>query len=212
MDRRDALRLLGSAVTLPALLHASAGRLFALGWDDALAGGAGTDYQFQVLDPRQRETVATVADLILPETDTPGARAARVDEFIDIVLAEWCDDDYRVRFLAGLADLDARARAKGASDYLGAPPADRVAILDALDAELTAMRESARLRAQAPATAPAVAATPTSAPRVPSLQFYYMFRSLTLTGYFTSEPGFTLALRQRIIPGRLLGCVPLEVQ
>jgi hypothetical protein len=46
----------------------------------------------QALDPHQAETVATIAELILPATDTPGAREAQVPEFIDVILAEWYDD------------------------------------------------------------------------------------------------------------------------
>jgi len=37
-----------------------------------------------------------------------------------------------------------------------------------------------------------------------------MFRQLTLTGYFTSEAGFTQQLREEIIPGRFDGCFPIE--
>ena len=54
-------------------------------------------------------TVTTLAEHIIPETDTPGASAARVNEFIDLLLAEWCDDAERERFLRGLADVDARS-------------------------------------------------------------------------------------------------------
>src|SRR2546422_6501518 len=71
----------------------------------ARAGG------LRVLDPHQSETVATIADMIIPPTDTPGARAAEVHRFVDLLLAEWAPDDDRKQFLEGLADVDARARA-----------------------------------------------------------------------------------------------------
>jgi Gluconate 2-dehydrogenase subunit 3 len=39
------------------------------------------------LDGHQDQTVLAVADLLIPDTDTPGARAAQVDRFIDLMLA-----------------------------------------------------------------------------------------------------------------------------
>jgi hypothetical protein len=42
----------------------------------------------------------------------------------------------------------------------------------------------------------------------PENNFYFMFRQLTLTGYFTSEAGFTQQLHEEIIPGRFDGCIP----
>src|SRR5256885_5182768 len=109
MNRRDMMRVLGGALALPLLAGLPAERLAALGRAAhrrarARAGG------FTVLDPHQAETVATIAEMIIPETDTPGARAAHVPEFIDLMLAEWFADDDRARFLAGLADVDERSR------------------------------------------------------------------------------------------------------
>ena len=38
--------------------------------------------------PRQNELVITLTELIIPQTDTPGAKAAKVNEYIDMVLAD----------------------------------------------------------------------------------------------------------------------------
>jgi hypothetical protein len=46
--------------------------------------------------------------------------------------------------------------------------------------------------------------------RQPTDNFYFVFRSLTLQGYFTSEAGFTQQLHKAIIPGRFDGCVPFN--
>jgi hypothetical protein len=35
-----------------------------------------------------------------------------------------------------------------------------------------------------------------------------MIKELTLWGYFSSEPGATIALRYSAVPGRYEGCVP----
>jgi len=45
------------------------------------------DWKPKFLDDHQANTVATVGELLIPATDTPGARAAQVDRFIDLLLS-----------------------------------------------------------------------------------------------------------------------------
>src|SRR5439155_1026760 len=59
----------------------------------------------RALTPDQAELVAAIAEQILPETDTPGARAVGVHRFIGALLAESYSAEQRERFVAGLADL-----------------------------------------------------------------------------------------------------------
>src|SRR2546425_911106 len=165
MNRRDMMRVLGGALALPLLAALPAERLDALGRAAhrrarARAGG------FTVLDPHQAETVATIAEMTLPETDTPGARAAHVPEFIDLMLAEWFADDDRARFLAGLADVDERSRDLFGADFLTTSEPQRAAILSGLDAEVAALR-----RAKAK----------------PEKHFFHQIKSFTLYGFYMSE-------------------------
>src|SRR2546422_11588875 len=132
MNRREMVRLLSGALAAPLTAGLPAGRLAALGRSvHARARGRA----LQVLDPHQAETVATIAEMIIPETDTPGARAAHVPEFIDLMLAEWFADDDRARFLAGLADVDERSRDLFGADFLTTSEPQRAAILSGLDAD-----------------------------------------------------------------------------
>src|SRR5213596_2190789 len=122
MNRRELLHVLGASACLPALPGRSARRLGAAGRRvHAAARGRG----LQVLDPHQSETVATIAEMIIPTTDTPGPRAAQVHRFVDLLLAEWASDDERAQFLKGLADMDARARTAFGVDFLSATGAQR---------------------------------------------------------------------------------------
>ena len=185
MNRRDLLRSLAATIALPALAGLSTDSLFAVGRGvhrRAHAGG------FQVLDPHQRETVATIAEMIIPATDTPGARGAEVHRFIDLLLAEWAPDDDRRQFLEGLADVDARARAASAPDFLTATEAQRAAILTALDAEAQERRKAQR-----------------DAPP----HFFERMKFLTVYGYCTSEVGATAELHYEVIPGSYDACTEL---
>src|SRR5438445_11890074 len=133
MSRRELLRVFGASARLPALADRSAERLGAAGRRvHARARSRG----LQVLDPHQSETVATIAELIIPTTDTPGARAAQVHRFIDLLLAEWGADDRRAGLPKGPADVAARARTAYGTDFISATAAQREAILTALDADI----------------------------------------------------------------------------
>src|SRR5579863_3659010 len=98
MQRREALRLVLAGSVLPALSP----DLFAFFQEAHPADG----YALRTLNPHQNATVVIMTDLIIPETDTPGAKAARVNEFIDVILTEWATDDERQNFLNGLAGID----------------------------------------------------------------------------------------------------------
>jgi hypothetical protein len=59
----------------------------------------------KVFDAHQNETLIALADVIIPATDTPGAKAAGVNRWIDTLLEAGRDEERR-RFLDGLALLD----------------------------------------------------------------------------------------------------------
>jgi len=186
MNRRELCRLVAAAVASPALSRLSGDELWAVG---RRAHARGPGYVFRVLDPHQAETVEMIAELIIPETDTPGARAVRLPEFVDLLLAEWSPDDDRKQFLDGLADVDARARAASAADFRSASEAQRVAILTALDAEAQERRKA-------------------KTDGKPG--FFEGMKFVTVFGYCTSEVGATAELHYEAIPGAFEPCAPMD--
>jgi len=178
MNRRELLGALSASIALPVLARIPADQVFATGRRVHARARGGP---FQILDPHQSETVATIADMIIPATDTPGARAAGVHRFIDLLLAESFPDDERASFLAGLADLDARARAAFGGDFLAATEPQRVQLLEKLDAEGD-----------------------------PKTSFFRRLKGLVVYGYFTSEAGAKEELHFTAIPGSFNGCAPLS--
>src|SRR2546427_12339720 len=112
MNRRDALLLLAGTAALP-------DRLLAIGRTVHQRVRAGT---LRALTPHQNETVATIAELIIPKTDTAGARDAGVPAFIDVMLADWGDEDQRETFTAGVADGDEGPRAPFREDLIARSP------------------------------------------------------------------------------------------
>jgi hypothetical protein len=203
MERRDALRLLATSVAGSALLRWEPEALIAAirpHLDHTPRAGAASDYRFQVLDAHQQKTVAELCDMIIPATGTPGAKAVKVDEFIDVILAEWCSDADRAAFLKGVSDLDAASMQANGVAFVEATAEQRAALLAMLDSELTAAR-AARKAWKRGAGPP---------PPDHRKMFWHQMRSLTVTGYYTSEIGYTVERQEVLIPGIYKACMPVE--
>ena len=94
-SRREVLRVFGAAAALPLF---DPGRLH----HPLAQVPSGQAWQPRFLDLEQVETVASIAERIIPRTDTPGARDAAVHEYIDFAL-DRAEAAVQQRFIAGLA-------------------------------------------------------------------------------------------------------------
>ena len=70
-------------------------------------GAAFDAWQPELVSPAQGALLAEIAETILPETDTPGAKAARVHVFIDLALARCATPAQQQAVLAALDGLGA---------------------------------------------------------------------------------------------------------
>ncbi len=191
MQRRDALKLIATGAVLPALTP----DLFAFFREAHPAPG----YVLRTLNPHQNATVTLMTDLIIPETDTPGAKAVRVNEFIDLILTEWASDEERKKFLDGLADVDRKSNELFGKTFVECSQPQQEDLLRDLDQAAAVERHARDLHLR-----------PRNERESPlDHSFFESFKRLTLTGYYTSEVGFKQELREEIIPGALHGCVPL---
>jgi hypothetical protein len=194
MRRRDVLKMLATGAVLPVFSSPMAAF-----FREAQAQ-TGPGYKLRTLDPHQNATVVVMTDLIIPETDTPGAKAARVNEFIDVILTEWATDPERQYFLNGLAGMDKQSNELFGRDFVDASPVQQVTLLRAMD-DFSA-NERAEKRAKHGNTVPELDAQLKG-------NFYDVFRGITLHGYYTSEIGFTQELKLQIVPGAQHGCEKL---
>ena len=129
----------------------------------------------------QARALDAAAELIVPATDTPGARAVGVPQFIDRTIGTWCSSTQAKLLRGGLDQLDVDARAAHGAAF----------------ADLTAQQQAALL----------VRYDTGGDPQRP---FLGLLKELTTIGYFTSKPGATLALRYDPVPGDYRGCVPFK--
>ncbi|HEY2039537.1 MAG TPA: gluconate 2-dehydrogenase subunit 3 family protein [Edaphobacter sp.] len=198
MDRREVLRLLGSAVALSALPAEALTVIQQASAQVAQSTGLKT------LNPHQNATVTTIAEMIIPATDTPGAKEVKVNEFIDLLLTEWYEPAEAKEFLAGLADVDARSKQKFSADFVACTPDQQTELLKQLDAE--AMDFAAKQKQAVTKSRTSPLQQTTSAPS----NFFYTMKKLTLTGYYTSQIGFSKELGKFIIPPEHAGCAPVK--
>jgi gluconate 2-dehydrogenase gamma chain len=211
LTRRQAL--VRAAYLLGGTLSASTIAGVLAGCEAFRDAAGGTAWLPRTLSPEQREMVLIIGEHILPETDTPGARAARVDRFIDAMLTDYYSERDRQRFLAGLERVEARAR-RVFGESFGALAAERQGeLVQALNRE--AFRE--------PRSQPLVPPEQVARPEDPVLQehdvqtgnqralptvdsdwdpedtgpgsFFRTLKELVLVGYYASEVGATQELR-----------------
>jgi hypothetical protein len=172
LDRRQALRTLAfggiGAVAAPAWAE----KLAELARDRsehahaALSAAAETaTWAPRVLDAHQNEAVIVLSELIIPQTESPGAKAAKVNEFIDWVLKD-ADERDRKEFLKGLAWMDGRSQELFGIDFAAAAPEQQTALLTIL-----ASPKNKAFEDQA------------------GIDFFKAIKALTITGYYTSEIG-----------------------
>lgn len=192
--RREILKLLAGAAAWP-LLHGDA-----LAAISAVHGQLASRYQGHALDPHQNAIVETIAEIIIPETRTPGAKSARVAEFIDVILADWADDAERQRFLGGLAEVDRRSQQLFAKEFAVLSPSQQSEIVRGFDEEfmIDVSDQAGRPKDKAE-------------PMFKRSSFFAMMKRLTVIGYYTSAIG-ARALHYQIVPTSHIQCAPIKPQ
>lgn len=181
MERRDILRraawLLGGAISAPAALAILQGCSAKEG-----APAAATD--LKILTADQFAVVGEIAEIMIPKTQSSGAKDVGVPAFIDVVLAAVYDKDAQERFIAGYTQFVADAGGSSQA-FLGQEPTARVAqVKRSLEAALAGVRD----------------------PK----PFILMVRELTLLGFFTSKAGINENMTYEAVPTVYHGCVPVS--
>ena len=195
LNRRKALQALASGAIGAATSAIWVESLSALARQQAHAHAADGVIALQgwtprVLSARQNEAVVVLTELIIPQTDTPGAKAAGVNRFIDTVLVDARPAD-RERFLRGLAWMDERSRALSSKDFLAATTTEQAALLTRLSTE----------------------GNPDAEDRI-GVEFFQAIKSMTINGYYTTEIGLRQELGDsgQLFLGQFEGCTHPEHQ
>jgi hypothetical protein len=139
LGRREAVRRLALGGVASAALPAWAETLLAAAEEhrhaQSTAGAAAAaDWKPRFLNAHQDHSVRVISELIIPETDTPGAASALVNRFVDAALAAAGESERR-EFVRGLRFMDGRSRELFGAEFVAARPDQQTALLTILSSE-----------------------------------------------------------------------------
>ena len=185
MQRRDAIKtivaLLGSSLS-PSLLGALEST------EQIIPKGR--------FSPEQRLQVAMMSERIIPTTDTPGAIAAGVPEFIERIVFQWYTDSERNIFLNGLDLSNQLSQQQLGNLFVDLPPPQQDVVLAQMELQGGAKPLFGGFD------------------MMPNLEedrsaFFPKLKELVVVGYYTSEIGATEELRYEVMPMEYKGDIPL---
>ena len=226
ISRREAIlrvsALLGTVTFIGGTSLLTACEQRANGVDGAGGGNFSTD-DVALLDE--------IAETILPQTSTPGAKAAQTGAFMALMVTDVYSPADQKIFRDGMRKLDEESRKANNTGFMQATPQQRLALLERLDREqyrYMRSRENASRRAKGLKELPAEARSAeehlpdqrqeaalgsdvgaaTAITADAPAHYIRMMKELALIGYFTSEIGCKQAQRYVESPGRFDPCVP----
>ena len=194
MNRRDAIKkaafLLGGALSAPTLLAMTR-------WEQQpIVSASGAWQEGDILfslSELQKQIVAEVAEMIIPKTDTVGAKDVGVPAFIEMMLKDCYAQPEQLSFMEGVMALEA-------SKFLDMDSPTRIERLKKIEAETKALmkaREVKQTKMGDNDDKEEMKAIPKGLP------FWRLMKELTLLGYFTSEKGIKASFEYVQIPSKL---------
>ena len=181
LPRRDALKrvtwLAGGAVATPTLLSIM---------QACQETQPPLEWQASFLDEPQARLLMKLTEMIIPETDTPGANQAGVHVFVDTMLGQCLKSEAQQLFLDGFDRIDKKANELHQKTFVELEPVAQTEVLQGIAQQDYQNEEEGEK------------------------SFFKQLKELTLIGYFNSEMGAQQALAYLQIPGKYEGCTDLE--
>jgi len=154
---------------------------------EAFLAGCTTDSEITFFSSEEIKLLDEIGETILPETSkSPGAKAAKIAEFMQKIVRDCYSADEQKIFRSGLVEVEEKADQDFKNSFLKLSSTQRLEIFTELD-------ELAKVKSENDV-----------------LHFFTMMKQLTIWGFFTSEVGATKALRYDPIPGSYEGCLDLK--
>ncbi len=173
MDRRIALKQ--AALTVGGLLVLPA---WASAWTPAALQSGSV-----LLTASQAQILTDVVDTLIPASDSLGAKAVGVPDFVQKMVADCYEPTVQQQVKDGLAAIDAMAGSRFGRPFAACDTAQRTTVLQQIETTPEAERRA----------------------------FWSLLKNLTIQGYTTSEYVMTNFLHYTPIPGHYYGCVPVPL-
>ena len=144
--------------------------------------------------PQKKELIAELAETIIPRTDTPGARDAKVEDFIIKMISENADAKTQNSFLAGLASLEHYTYNNYQKQFINCNAVQKAEVLKHFEEKETYSLDILNKVSK----------------KLLGPSFFYQLRDLTVEGYCTSSLGATKGMAYDYIPVNYEACIPLK--
>jgi hypothetical protein len=146
----------------------------------------------QIID--KRPIIAELAEMIIPRTDTPGAKDANVQDYVIGVMINCTGAKEQNRFVSGIQEIEDYAVDRFGKDFL----------------KCTLKEKSEALKHVADHSGYSIAILNKINDRFLGTSFYPKFKALVVEGFCLSKPGATQALAYDQVPGSYEACIPLK--
>ncbi len=173
--------------------------IFLLGGAGAVAAGGFNFYLFYkkpdltALDG-YKKLIEELAEIIIPETDTPGAKSAGVAPVIITLIKDCTNRKAQNRFMYGLEDVEDYAKAKYGKSFVDCDHAAKLAVTGHFEER---NRPWAGIKGKV-------------SRRLIGDSFFITLKKYTLLSYGTSMKGATIGMAYDYIPGQYNGVMPLK--
>ena len=142
----------------------------------------------------RKNLLEELAEIIIPATDTVGAKEAGAVEFMMRLLDECTDEKTLNRFVRGLQDLEEYSQTQFHRNFIECNLKEKEAVLSYFD-----------LKSRKPQTLFEKAKN-----KFTGYPFFETLKKYAVQGYCISEKGASLGMRYIAVPGKFLSCIPLE--
>lgn len=141
---------------------------------------------------KSRKLLASLADCLLPKTDSPSASECNVHEFIIKMIMESTDAHTQNNFITGLAEVEEYSLSafnKYFSDCSDVEKRQTISYFVEKGKEQSGILGKIQNK-------------------ILGKSFFTTLKEYTVIGYFTSEQGATKALRYSLVPSKYNACLP----
>ena len=159
------------------------------------AGGSTLDWQPQYLSSDQAAAIDALSEVILPKTNTPGAKELGVPQFLDVLVGEVMSEEDRNTFIRDLEEMMNECKTSRGKVFPACTPEEQKIFLDGLSEE-----NNSRY--------PGIWGS--DMVRKDQQNFFGKLRDTMVWAYFTSEVAGEQLLEYDPIPGKYNGCIKID--
>ncbi len=171
---------------------------------DVLLSSCNPDVEKEEFSEENIRLLDDIGETIIPSTaGSPGAKEAGIGKFMKVYVSDCYTDDQKTIFWSGIQKIKNISWKKYRNEFSQLSVGQRQAVLRSLENESVKPKNNAKKEGTGDAIQTGKDAE--SKETVNTSRFFPMIQSLTVFGYFTSEPGATKALRYIQTPGTYKG-------